>query len=208
MVRHVFALLHALSEGTQPAGVTQLAKRSGLAKTTAHRLLEQLAAEGAVVRRGRQWMLGNALPGTANKQELHAQVVDLVRPRLRDFAVGTGASMFLSVSGGGRLITLDRFYGGHTTSLIPAQAQEVAAAAPASAVLKALGEGQLAVEHGQVHRDFSCLAKGFYLPSGDVAVVSLAIPRERGVERLKQPLDRAVAQLSSEAARQLGEPHR
>ncbi|MFD7694598.1 helix-turn-helix domain-containing protein [Streptomyces sp. NPDC059805] len=49
---NAFALLRVLAAMRGPAGVTRLAAAVGIPKTTAHRLLEQLSAEGAVARHG------------------------------------------------------------------------------------------------------------------------------------------------------------
>jgi DNA-binding IclR family transcriptional regulator len=53
VVRSVFALLRELREETGPVGVSTLARRTGLPKSTVQRLLLQMAAEGAVKRVGR-----------------------------------------------------------------------------------------------------------------------------------------------------------
>ncbi|MFD0384920.1 helix-turn-helix domain-containing protein [Streptomyces stramineus] len=55
-----FALLDALEEARE-AGLTALAARSGLPKTTAYRLLEQLAELGAVERHGARYRPGPRL---------------------------------------------------------------------------------------------------------------------------------------------------
>jgi len=60
-VRRTFMLLRTLGRMQVSIGVTQLALEAGLAKTTAHRLLQHLAAEGIVVHQGRKWVLGTGL---------------------------------------------------------------------------------------------------------------------------------------------------
>ncbi|MFF3226527.1 IclR family transcriptional regulator [Nocardia suismassiliense] len=52
-----FALLEALAHGAE-LGLTQLASAAGLPKATAYRLLNQLAAEGAVQRRSGRYQIG------------------------------------------------------------------------------------------------------------------------------------------------------
>ncbi|RSN34893.1 transcriptional regulator, IclR family protein [Amycolatopsis sp. WAC 04169] len=54
-----FALLEALDEHGGQAGLAQLVRTTGLPKTTAHRLLDQLADLGAVERAGRGYRIGS-----------------------------------------------------------------------------------------------------------------------------------------------------
>ncbi|MGA5252515.1 helix-turn-helix domain-containing protein [Streptomyces pseudogriseolus] len=61
MLEGAFALLEALRQHGDEAGVTELAVACGVPKSTAHRLLEQLVALGAVERRGARYRLGAQL---------------------------------------------------------------------------------------------------------------------------------------------------
>jgi DNA-binding IclR family transcriptional regulator len=53
-----FAVLEALARADDGLGLTALARASGLAKTSAHRLAEQLATLGAVQRAGHRYYVG------------------------------------------------------------------------------------------------------------------------------------------------------
>lgn len=53
-----FALLRALGDAGGPAGLSELARRSGLPKASAHRLLAQLTEAGAVERHGERYVMG------------------------------------------------------------------------------------------------------------------------------------------------------
>jgi IclR family transcriptional regulator, acetate operon repressor len=56
-----FAVLEALADADGGLGLTALARASGLAKTSAHRLAEQLVAVGAVQRREHHYYIGARL---------------------------------------------------------------------------------------------------------------------------------------------------
>jgi hypothetical protein len=61
VVAAAFALLGALEAERGEAGLTTLARRSGLRNATAHRLLGQLIAVGAVEQRARRYALRSVL---------------------------------------------------------------------------------------------------------------------------------------------------
>ena len=56
-----FELLNVLSGMSSGAGLSELARDSGLPKATTHRLLDQLIGLGAVQRDGQRYYIGNAL---------------------------------------------------------------------------------------------------------------------------------------------------
>jgi DNA-binding IclR family transcriptional regulator len=56
-----FELLDVLSRMSSGAGLSELARDSGLPKATAHRLLDQLTGLGAVQRDGQRYYIGSAL---------------------------------------------------------------------------------------------------------------------------------------------------
>jgi IclR family acetate operon transcriptional repressor len=201
VVRSVFALLRELREGTGPVGVSTLARRTGLPKSTVQRLLVQMAAEGAVERVGRAWTVGGSLeqprPGSRSLSGLRY----LTRPRLRRIAMSTGASTFLLVGDGGGPVTLDQVSGPLIDPTIPREWQMRAAAHPAAAASRALTVGGPAVERGLVAPDYECLATVFPLPSGDAGLLSVTLPRGRGIDRLARSLDRVAETINSEACR-------
>jgi hypothetical protein len=84
---------------------------------------------------------------------------------------------------------------------MPIPEQASAAEHPASAVRQAIEEGQTVVERGRVHSDFACVATVFELPTGEAAVLSLAVPEDQAIERLRRPLDRSASAIAREAVR-------
>ncbi|MCI0543122.1 MAG: helix-turn-helix domain-containing protein, partial [Actinobacteria bacterium] len=78
-----FDLLRALA--VSPAGITDLAWRSGLPKSTVARLLAALEAEGAVTRSedGRLYVIGSAMAELAGAIDASAALAMSVRPHLQ-----------------------------------------------------------------------------------------------------------------------------
>ncbi|MFI5712018.1 helix-turn-helix domain-containing protein [Kribbella sp. NPDC051620] len=199
VIHHAFALLRALNDGPQPVGVSELAQRAGLPKTTAHRLLLQLEAEGAVERHGRQWGTGAALHGLARRTGPPPAFVDFLHPRLQMLAEGTGASLFLSVASAGTVQVVDQFNGSQLIDRVPAQTSSQPLQHPGSVIWKALREGLATTERGAVHPAVSCIGTVLGLPSGETAVLSLALPSDRAIDRFKPALDRCASAIGREA---------
>lgn len=194
-VNKTFALLRALGRMQRPVGVTRLAVEVGIAKTTAHRLLEQMAQEDVVVRRDHKWALGTGLHDVDHRL---ADVVAIAQPRLHALTQATGASLFLYAEWGDTLRAISRSYGPRLTEVMPAAEQILAAEHPASAIWQALKRGRPVAEYGEVHRDCCCIATPFRLPSGDIAVLALTSPSRRDVEALKRALERNALLLCAE----------
>ncbi|MFD5325237.1 IclR family transcriptional regulator [Streptomyces sp. NPDC127092] len=93
-----FALLEALRRhGDEAAGVTELAQACGVPKGTAHRLLDQLVAVGAVERRDRRYRVGPQLYRLGLAWEPHPGLRAAARLPLHRLRAVTGASALLVV---------------------------------------------------------------------------------------------------------------
>jgi DNA-binding IclR family transcriptional regulator len=78
-----------LGPGNAPLGVSEIARRAGVAKSTAHRLLAVLEEHGLVQRTGDQWLPGTHLFRIGN-------AVPMCRPhRLRDQALPHMQNLYL-----------------------------------------------------------------------------------------------------------------
>ena len=194
-------MLRELREEAGPVGVSTLARRSGLPKSTVQRLLVQMAAEGAVERLGRAWTLGRSM-GQMGQSGADPRSLSglryVTRPRLRRIALATGASTFLAVGDGGGPVTLDQVSGSLIDPRISPEQQMSAAAHPASAAALAITAGGPAVERGAVVSEYECLATVFPLATGDAGVLSLTLPRGRGIEQLLRSLHRVSETISDE----------
>ncbi|MFB7504873.1 IclR family transcriptional regulator [Streptomyces broussonetiae] len=96
-----FALLESLAD-TDETGLAALAASSGLPKTTAYRLLDQLVALGAVERRGTCYRTGSRMFRLGRGWQPHPGLRAAAQEPLRQLAGATGASVCLCVLREGR----------------------------------------------------------------------------------------------------------
>ena len=88
-VGKALSMLDAFLGSTVPLGVSDIARRAGVAKSTAHRLLAILELHGLVQRTGERWLPGTHLFRIGN-------AVPICRPhRLRDQALPQMQSLYL-----------------------------------------------------------------------------------------------------------------
>ncbi|MEU5461259.1 helix-turn-helix domain-containing protein [Streptomyces althioticus] len=196
-----FALLRALGQAPEPLGVTALASAVGIPKTTAHCLLEQMAAEGVVERRDRKWRLGPGVYDLARRGLSGAPSAGLgaaARHRLEALSKATGATLFLHRYSRRTLETVCHASGVRVTHHVTAGEQDMAARHPASALWRALGSGRLSAEYGEVRPECNCIAVPFPVSGGGIAVLSLARPKEDELESLKRPLERVAATIRAD----------
>src|SRR6266536_3445698 len=99
-IERAFAVLGALVDG--PIGVTQVAERASLPKSTAARLLASLAREGVVeqVPGGTHYRLGQRLVMLAARIRPAGSLAALARPALTELAGAVGEAAGLSVPDG------------------------------------------------------------------------------------------------------------
>jgi IclR helix-turn-helix domain len=190
MLRISFAVLRVLGRMQSPVGVSRVALEVGIPKSTAHRLLEQMARENVVERHGRKWTLG---PGIHDLDRRPQELASIARQRLYAMTQATGATICLYQNSPMALRFVTVAHGRLMTSVMNAFDQTKEADHPASAMWQALKTGQLASEHREVHPDCCCIATPFSLPSGDIAILGLALPDHRAVEALKRPLDKVAS---------------
>ena len=194
-----FVVLRALGRiQRHPVGVTRLAAETGIPKTTVHRLLEQLAEENIVQRDEGKWTFGS---GLSELDVRHSDLAGVARPWLRTMSLATGASIFLYDATGDRLTAMSREYGSRFATILTPSEQRRVAEGPGSAASQALRSGQMAVEYGADHRESSCIATPFALPSGEPAVLSFGLPAGSRLEEFKRPLDRIGKLIQSDMRR-------
>jgi len=99
-IERAFAVLSALGGG--PLGVTEIAERARLPKSTVARLLAALAAEGAVqqVDGGTDYRIGERLTSLAAGIAPDRGLVAVARPHLVELAAVTGEAAGLSIPDG------------------------------------------------------------------------------------------------------------
>jgi DNA-binding IclR family transcriptional regulator len=104
------AVLRAVA-AHEPGGATTtaVARETGLARPTAHRLLTSLLGEGLVDREGaRRWLLGPELYLLGAAASSRYDVTALAQPFVRRLAVATGESAFFSARRGDETVCLLR----------------------------------------------------------------------------------------------------
>ncbi|MCV7426184.1 helix-turn-helix domain-containing protein [Mycobacterium montefiorense] len=198
LVRSAFAMLRVLGRMQGPVGVSRLAAAVGIPKTTAHRLLEQMARENIVERRERKWVLA---VGFHDLDRRDRDLSSIARQRLYAMTRATGATLSLCLQSADTLRPLASTCGRLTTQVMTAVEQTMAPRHPASAMWEALETGRLCAEHRVVHPECCCIAMPFVLPSGDIAVLGLALPDHRAVESLKRPLDKMASLILEDVSR-------
>lgn len=98
---------------------------------------------------------------------------------------------------------MSRSYGPLISRFASAPEQSLAAEHPGPAVWLALNTGRLSAEYAQVNPDCRRVAAPLALPSGDAAILLLALTRGRDLESLKRPLERLASTIHSE----MGQAH-
>jgi DNA-binding IclR family transcriptional regulator len=106
-IERAFTLLRALAVG--PAGVTDLAERVDLPKSTVARLLSALDDEGAVTQdeAGGEYRLGEGLLDIAGAAQPGRNLVSTARPHLLELTKRIGETSGLSIADGRNMYYLD-----------------------------------------------------------------------------------------------------
>ncbi|TMF34791.1 MAG: IclR family transcriptional regulator [Chloroflexi bacterium] len=107
-IQRAFAVLAALTEG--PVGVTEVAERVDLPKSTAARMLATLAHEGAVeqVPGGTRYRLGPRMETLATGLGTTRSLVAVARPHLAELAASLGEAAGLSIPDGREVHYVDQ----------------------------------------------------------------------------------------------------
>ncbi|MYZ34438.1 MULTISPECIES: helix-turn-helix domain-containing protein, partial [unclassified Streptomyces] len=122
-VDKAISLLVALGDRTNAgAGVSELARRSRLSKSTAHRVLGMLERNGVVERVGTGYRLGERLHdlGRAVYAPGSETARDLLLPYLADLYETTRETVHLSVLHGSFVVYLAKLYG-HRSGPVPSR---------------------------------------------------------------------------------------
>jgi DNA-binding IclR family transcriptional regulator len=101
-----FALLEVV-ERVGEAGLTRLSSESGLPKTTAYRLLEQMVGLGAVERRGTRYRMGPRLFRLGRQWQPHPRLRSAAAEPVRHLVRATGVTAGIAVLRRGHTLVLD-----------------------------------------------------------------------------------------------------
>jgi len=118
-VDKAFRLLDALSESSEPLGVSQLARTLGLGKSTVHGLVTTLETLGIIEpsNGSKRYRLGPGLYALASRSASQRDLRDLARPALERLAAVTEQTSFLGVPSDDHVTILDLVHGRPTMSI-------------------------------------------------------------------------------------------
>ena len=106
------ALLGAFDEQHRRLGLSDLARRAGLPVSTAHRLVAELEAWGALAREpDGAYVVGRRLWDVGLLAPLHTDLVEVASPFLHDLYAATRATVHLAVREDASALYLDRLRG-------------------------------------------------------------------------------------------------
>ncbi|WP_369394696.1 IclR family transcriptional regulator [Streptomyces sp. CG1] len=211
-----FALLETLAERNE-AGLAALVAGSGLPKTTAYRLLEQLTELGAVERHGTCYRVGSRIFRLGRQWQPHPGLQAAARKPLQWLAGTTGASVCLCVLREGRTMAATGISGmvdelaplqaGATWPWTTAAGKLLVATGPLAVPLgplptswkreaAAIQESEVAVDHEGLIPGVCCVAVPVSLPRGKVvgALCAMVDPAQdlRRLARIVTQASRAV----------------
>jgi DNA-binding IclR family transcriptional regulator len=107
----VFALLGAFDGGHRTLTLAELAARSDLPLTTAHRLARELVALGGLDRRGDRYVIGRRLWDVGLLAPVQVELRQVAAPFLQDLYAATRATVHLAERAGTEALYLDRISG-------------------------------------------------------------------------------------------------
>lgn len=108
LVGRIAAVMDAFDQGESVLTLVELSRRSGLPKSTAHRLAEQLRALGWLERDYRGYRVGMRLFQLGGLAVEHDQLRDAALPHLHALAKQTGQAVQLGVLDGDEVVYLER----------------------------------------------------------------------------------------------------
>lgn len=113
VVEKAFTILEGWNHRGESLGVSELSRRTGLPKSTSHRLLAMLAAAGVVERLAGTYRLGERIRGISGvlATGFHAHLREICLPYLQDMYELTHETIHLGVLDGVDVHCVDKIYG-------------------------------------------------------------------------------------------------
>ena len=113
VVGRAFRLLEAFGDGTPELTLEELAGRSGLSRSTAHRLAGQLVAAGALERSRRGWRLGTRMFELGQLVTREQRLRERAFAYMQDLYAVTGETVQLAVLDSGAVLYVEIISGHH-----------------------------------------------------------------------------------------------
>lgn len=120
MVEKSWAVLEAFAPGGGPCRLTELAARSGLPRSTVHRLVTRLVGTGVVERSSRGFHLGRRLFELGALVPVERSLRDAALPFMEDLYVATHETVHIGVPDGNDVVYLEKIYG-HAVFAMPSR---------------------------------------------------------------------------------------
>lgn len=108
----LLGIICAFDPGHRELGLTELARRAGIAVPTAHRLVAELVAAGALARRADgRYVIGRLLWEAGLLAPVEGRLTEVAEPFLSDVYAATLATVHLAVRDGHQVLYLQRLAG-------------------------------------------------------------------------------------------------
>ena len=119
MTSRALALLGAFDDTNRRLGLSDLAARAGVPLSTAHRLVAELVAWGALARESDgAYVVGRRLWDVGLLAPVNADLVETASPFLHDLYAATRATVHLAVRDGHETLYLDRLRGNTSVPVV------------------------------------------------------------------------------------------
>ncbi|TDC97315.1 IclR family transcriptional regulator [Actinomadura sp. 7K507] len=138
MIERMTLILDAFSGPTARLTLEDVARRTGLPRSTAHRILDQLVGQRWLAHHSFGYGLGQRALGLGGQDGGHGKIREAAAPLLHELQITTGLVAHLAVLDGAEVFYLDKL-GGRLASSVPSR---VGGRAPAHCT--ALGKAMLA----------------------------------------------------------------
>ncbi|MEU8803083.1 IclR family transcriptional regulator [Spirillospora sp. NPDC048819] len=138
MIERMTLILDAFNGPTARLTLEDVARRTGLPRSTAHRILDQLVRQGWLAHHSFGYGLGRRALGLGGQDGGHGKIREAAAPLLHELQVTTGLVAHLAVLDGAEVFYLDKL-GGRLAASVPSR---VGGRAPAHCT--ALGKAMLA----------------------------------------------------------------
>ena len=224
MVERMTLIMDLFTTREQVRTLEQVSRRTGLPRSSAHRILEQLVRLEWLHHGPGGYALGARSLGLGGGQGEHGRLRSVAAPHLQDLLLRTGAVVHLAVLDGGQVRYLDKL-GGRAAVDVPSRVGGLAPAdrtalgramlawLDAEEVDARLGRtdpalhhelgrvrarGGLAVEHGECVPGIACAAAAIRGPHGPAAAVSIVAPQASGPDRAAPLVIDVVRRITTE----------
>jgi DNA-binding IclR family transcriptional regulator len=120
VMSRAFRLLDVFDDGVDELTLEQLVDRSGLSRSTAHRLAGQLVQAGALERSRRGWRLGTRMFELGQRVAREQRLRERVLAYMQDLYVTTGETVQLAVADGDEVLYVE-IIAGHRRVVTPSR---------------------------------------------------------------------------------------